>query len=141
MKKNLFSNVLTLSWNLLLVYLCYTLCRLIFLCVNWEMFNDHLTFVYGLSLLGAGIIFDTTAILYSNALFLLLFLFPLHWKENIRFYKITRILFTTVNSLFLISNLADCVYFRFTGRRTTMSVLQEFSHEGEGQLTLSLIHI
>ena len=135
MKKNLFSNVLTLSWNLLLVYLCYTLCRLIFLCVNWEMFNDHLTFVYGLSLLGAGIIFDTTAILYSNALFLLLFLFPLHWKENIRFYKITRILFTTVNSLFLISNLADCVYFRFTGRRTTMSVLQEFSHEGEGQLT------
>ena len=44
MKKNLFSNVLTLSWNLLLVYLCYTLCRLIFLCVNWEMFNDHLTF-------------------------------------------------------------------------------------------------
>ena len=27
-------------------------------------------------------------------------------------------------------NLADVVYFRFTGRRTTASVFQEFSHEG-----------
>lgn len=134
MKKNLFSNVLTLSWNVLLVYLCYTLCRLVFLCVNWDMFHDHLTFSYASSLFGAGIIFDTTAILYSNALFILLFLFPFHLKENIRFYKTIRILFTAVNGFFLISNLADCVYFRFTGRRTTMSVLQEFSHEGEGQL-------
>lgn len=135
MKKELFANVLTLVWNLVLVYVCYTLCRLAFLLLNWDVFSGHLTWGYAVSLFRAGIIFDTTAILYSNALFILLFLFPLHWKETPVFYKVVRWLFTTVNTFFLITNLIDCVYFRFTGRRTTMTVLQEFSHEGEGKLT------
>ena len=135
MKRNLFSNVGTLAWNLLVIYLCYTLCRLVFLCVNWDTFGEYMTCRYALNLFGAGIIFDTTAILYSNALFILLFLFPLHWKETPGFYRAVRWLFTVVNTFFLITNLIDCVYFRFTGRRTTMTVLQEFSHEGEGQLT------
>lgn len=98
MKKELFSNVLSLVWNLLLVYVCYTLSRLVFLCVNWDTFSEHLTFGYAMSLFGAGIIFDTTAILYSNALFILLFLFPLHWKETPVFYKIVRWVFTSVNT-------------------------------------------
>lgn len=125
-KKELFSNVLTLAWNLLLVYVCYTLCRLAFLFVNWDTFSEHLTFGYAMSLFGAGIIFDTTAILYSNALFILLFLFPLHWKETPVFYKIVRWVFASVNTFFLITNLIDCVYFRFTGRRTTMTVCRNF---------------
>ncbi len=135
MKKELFANVLTLIWNLVLVYVCYTLCRLAFLFVNWDTFGGHLTWKYAIGLFGAGMIFDTSAILYSNALFILLFLFPLHWKETPMFYKIVRWAFAVVNTFFLITNLIDCVYFRFTGRRTTMSVLQEFSHEGEGKLT------
>lgn len=135
MKKEFFANVLTLVWNLVLVYVCYTLCRLVFLFINWETFSGHLTWGYAVSLFGAGIIFDTTAILYSNALFILLFLFPLHWKETPVFYKVVRWLFAAVNTFFLITNLIDCVYFRFTGRRTTMTVLQEFSHEGDGKLT------
>lgn len=135
MKKELFANVLTLIWNLVLVYVCYTLCRLAFLFVNWDTFGGHLTWKYAIDLFGAGIIFDTSAILYSNALFILLFLFPLHWKETPMFYKIVRWAFAVVNTFLLITNLIDCVYFRFTGRRTTMSVLQEFSHEGEGKLT------
>lgn len=135
MKKEFFANVLTLVWNLVLVYVCYTLCRLVFLLINWETFSGHLTWGYAVSLFGAGIIFDTTAILYSNALFILLFLFPLHWKETPVFYKVVRWLFAAVNTFFLITNLIDCVYFRFTGRRTTMTVLQEFSHEGDGKLT------
>lgn len=58
MKKELFSNVLSLVWNLLLVYVCYTLCRLAFLFVNWDTFSGNLTWGYAISLLGAGIIFD-----------------------------------------------------------------------------------
>ena len=44
MKKELFSNVLSLVWNLLLVYVCYTLSRLVFLCVNWDTFSEHFDF-------------------------------------------------------------------------------------------------
>lgn len=135
MKKVLFSNVFSLIWNLLLVYVCYSVCRLAFLLENFQLFGDHLSWGYALSLFGAGIIFDTSAILYSNALFILLFLLPLHWKENKSFYGIVRWIYTVVNGLFLTSNLIDCVYFRFSGRRTTMSVFQEFGNEGGGNLT------
>lgn len=135
MKKTLFSNLLSLASNLLLVYVCYSLCRLVFVLVNRDIFAESLDWDYALTLFGAGIIFDTTAILYSNALFILLFLLPLHWKENARFYRVTRWLFTIINTFFLVTNLIDCVYFRFTGRRTTMTVLEEFKNEGGGSLT------
>ena len=105
-----------------------------FLLENFRLFSENLTGEYALNMFGAGIIFDTTAILYSNALFILLFLLPFHWKENATFYKVVRWIFTVVNGFFLISNLVDCVYFRFSGRRTTMSVFQEFSNEGGGNL-------
>ena len=117
MKKDVFSNVLTLVWNLLLIYICYSLCRLVFLLVNWDTFSGHMNFSYALSLFGAGIIFDTSAILYSNALFIFLFLFPLHWKENAAFYKVVRWIFTVANTFFLITNLIDCVYYRFMNVR------------------------
>lgn len=135
MKKILFSNVFSLVWNLLLVYICYSLCRLAFLLENFRLFAGHLDWGYALSLFGAGLIFDTSAILYTNALFILLFLLPLHWKETKSFYRIVRGIYVTVNGLFLAINLIDCVYFRFAGRRTTMSVFQEFGNEGGGNLT------
>lgn len=128
------ANLLPLIWNLILVYIVYFICRLAFVLVNWDVFGGNLSFGYAMSLFGAGVIFDTTAILYSNALFILLFLLPFHWKENARFYQVVRWLFTIVNSIMLITNLIDCVYFGYTGKRTTTSVLQEFQHEGGGNL-------
>lgn len=135
MKKSSYvANLLPLIWNLVLVYIVYFICRLAFVLVNWDVFGGNLSFGYAMSLFGAGVIFDTTAILYSNTLFILLFLLPFHWKENARFYQVVRWLFTIVNSIMLITNLIDCVYFGYTGKRTTTSVLQEFQHEGGGNL-------
>lgn len=135
MKKSSYvANLLPLIWNLVLVYIVYFICRLAFVLVNWDVFGGNLSFGYAMNLFGAGVIFDTTAILYSNALFILLFLLPFHWKENARFYQVVRWLFTIVNSIMLITNLIDCVYFGYTGKRTTTSVLQEFQHEGGGNL-------
>lgn len=134
-KRTLFSNVGSLAWNLLLVYVCYFICRLTFLLTNWAIFGDQFEWGYMFRLFAAGTIFDTTAILYSNALFIVLFLFPFHWKERSAFYRVVRWVFVAVNTFFLISNLVDCVYFCFSGRRTTMSVFQEFSHEAGGNMT------
>lgn len=134
MKKILFSNIFSLVWNLLLVYICYSLCRLAFLLENFRLFGEYLDWSYALNLFGAGLIFDTSAILYTNALFIFLFLLPSHWKETKVFYRIIRGVYVTVNGLFLAINLIDCVYFRFSGRRTTMSVFQEFGNEGGGNL-------
>ena len=126
------SNVGALVINLVIVYLAYSLCRLLFLLTNWGMYADHIDMAYAMKMMSAGVIFDTTAILYSNALIIVLFLLPLHWKENAIYYKVVRWIYVVVNSLCVWTNLGDCAYFPFTSRRTTMSVIDEFSHEGVG---------
>ena len=77
-----------------------------------------------------GLLFDTSAILYTNALYVVMMLFPLHWKENKIYHKVCQWLFVVVNSITFAINLADSVYFRYTMRRTTTTVFEEFSNEG-----------
>ena len=121
-------------WNLLVVYITYTLCRAVFLALNWPLYAGTLTFGHGLELFGAGLVFDTPAILYTNAVILLMFLLPLHWKERPGYYRVARWIYTIVNSIAVYMNLMDCVYFPFTGKRTTASVFAEFSNEGTGEM-------
>ena len=138
MKRNLSplssSPVLALLWNLLVVYIAYTVCRIVFLALNWSLYSGTLTLSHGLELFGAGLLFDTPAILYTNAIILLMFLLPLHWKEHPAFYRVARWIYTIVNSIAVYMNLMDCVYFPFTGKRTTASVFAEFSNESTGEM-------
>lgn len=122
----------SLVWNLLLVYLVMSVCRLAFLLTNYNIFADHMTLAYALKLFGAGLIFDTTAIMYGNVLLILLFLFPLHFKENTIYYKVCHWLFTIVNGIFVVANLADITYFPFIGRRATAGFFKEFGGEQGG---------
>ena len=133
MKHNL-SVICGLIWDLLVVYCAYTLCRAVFLALNWSMYAGTLTFSHTMGLFGAGLLFDTPAILYTNAIILLMFLLPLHWKEHPGYYRVARWIFTIVNSIAVYMNLMDCVYFPFTGKRTTASVFSEFSNEGTGEM-------
>ena len=131
--KNLYQ-LPALLWNTLVVYAAYAICRLTFLLVNMGIYEgtsaSHLA-----SLFGAGLLFDTSAIIYTNALMLLLFMLPLPWKETTGYYRTARWIYVIVNAICLATNLIDCVYFQFTGRRTTLSVLNEFSNEGAGAMT------
>lgn len=126
--------LVALLWNLLVAYIAYTLCRGVFLILNWPLYAGTLTWSHRLSLFGAGLRFDTPAILYTNAIILLMFLLPLHWKEHPGYYRIARWIYTVVNSIAVYMNLMDCVYFPFTGKRTTASVFAEFSNEGTGEM-------
>ena len=126
--------VVALLWDLLVIYCAYTLCRAVFLILNWSLYADTLTFGHGLELFGAGLLFDTPAILYTNAVILLMFLLPLHWKESPAFYRVARWIYTIVNSIAVYMNLMDCVYFPFTGKRTTASVFAEFSNEETSEM-------
>ena len=132
-------------WNLLIVYIAYTLCRIIFLFVNWDAYSDTMTWGHALHLMRAGLIFDTTAILYTNLIVMLLLLIPIphtlhtspsipHSPFRILHSSVTRWIYTVINSLCIYTNLIDCVYFQYTGKRTTISVLNEFSHEGAGNM-------
>ena len=124
--------VVALACNLFVVYLLFTLCRLVFLVTNWGLYAGTMTWGHAISLFGAGLIFDTTAILYLNALVIVMMLFPLHWKERVGYYMVVKWIYVIFNSVALWANLCDCVYFPYTGKRTTTSVFYEFSNEGIG---------
>ena len=123
-----------LIWDLLVVYCSYTLCRAVFLALNWSSYAGTLTFTHGMELFGAGLLFDTPAILYTNSLILLMFLIPLHLKDSPIYYRVARWIYVIVNSIAVYMNLMDCVYFPFTGKRTTASIFAEFSNEGTGEM-------
>ena len=123
--------VVALLCNLLVVFAMFTLTRLVFVWCNSSLYADHMSAGYLFQLLLAGLHFDRTAILYLNSWMILLFLLPLHWKENNRVvFRIARILYVVINFIGIAANLCDCAYFPFTGKRTTFDVFREFSNEG-----------
>ena len=64
--------------NLVMAYVVYMLCRILYVAVNWEIFGEGFTNLSLLSLFRGSLLFDTSAILYTNALYALLMLLPLH---------------------------------------------------------------
>ena len=115
--------------NLLLAYAVYFLARIIYLTINYSYFYQDLTLVHLFELLGAGLVFDTSAILVTNIPYIVLILLPWHGKERPAYQQFCRWVFVIVNSLALAINLIDACYFRFTMRRTTTTVFSEFANE------------
>ena len=114
--------------NLLLAYVVYFLARMVFFAENYQLYGQ-IGWGHFMELLRGGLTFDTSAILYTNALWVLLVLFPLHKKERPGYHRFCRWLFVVVNVLSLALNLCDAVYYRFSMRRTTTTIFQEFENE------------
>lgn len=127
---NSFAPLLTVVCNLVLAYVVYFVCRIVFLLTNYSSFSDNLTAGHLMEMLRGGFLFDSSAIMYTNVLWIVMVLFPLHLKETPIYRKVCKWLFVVVNSLAVVMNLCDCVYFQYTSRRTTSTVFSEFSHEG-----------
>lgn len=129
-KLPIWSTPLAFLFNLLWVYIMYGLCRLVFFFQNYDTFASSVAQLDPTNVaVGIGF-FDTSAILYTNALYALLMLLPLHWKERKNWRIAAKSVYLLVNGLAIAANMSDAVYFKYTGRRTTMSVFHEFSNEG-----------
>ncbi|PJI21995.1 LTA synthase family protein [Prevotella intermedia] len=121
--------LLSLVANVVLAYLVYLVARVAYLLENYSFFKEGLNFGHLMRMFRGGLMFDTTALVYSNALYILLMLFPLWLKETDAYHRFCRWLFVVVNAIGLFLNLCDAVYFPFTLRRTTTSVFREFDNE------------
>lgn len=138
---SVFSTPVTAIYNLFLVYVCFFLCRVAFLCVNLAYYPD-LTASRLMEMFSGGLLFDTSAILYTNSLYILLMLLPLHYKENFSYQKVVKGLFVVTNAVAIALNLMDTVYFQYTNRRTTATVFSQFKHEDNlgGIVGLEFLH-
>ena len=118
--------------NLLLLFLLYMLCRAVYVAEFWDLYSAGWAELSLGSLLRGGLRFDTSAIIYTNLLWLLVVLlpWPCRWYHSAAWQKLGKWLFVVVNALMLSINLFDTVYSRYTGRRTTWSFFSEFSNEG-----------
>jgi phosphoglycerol transferase MdoB-like AlkP superfamily enzyme len=110
------------AWNLGMAYIVYFIARLVFLVANYSFYEGHLAFPHLMEMLGGGLVFDTAAILVTNSLYIVVLLLT-PWR------RLAQWVYVVINAVALAVNLADCVYFRFTMRRTTTTVFNEFQNE------------
>lgn len=137
-RESVISPLLAVAANLLMVYVVYTLCRLEYLCINWSYFSQTREEGHILNLFLAGWRFDTPGIFYTNALYVLMMLIPIHLKERAGWYRACKWVFILINSIALLINLADSVYFSYTLHRTAWSIFEEFGNEDNSTKIVTL---
>ena len=117
-----------LALRLLLVFAFYTITRWLFYVLNQSLFAD-MDIGYLIKLMYHGLRFDASAIAYTNSLVILMHIIPFRFRYNKVYQKIISIIFYVVNAIGITLNLIDVVYYRFTLKRTTTGVFQEFENE------------
>ncbi|AYL96255.1 alkaline phosphatase family protein [Mucilaginibacter celer] len=122
-----------LLYRLFLGYLFYFMARVLFFA-----FNTHLFAVDGfwalLKLCYYGMAFDTTALLYTNSLFILLSVLPLKVNTRPGFQKGMAVLYFITNLLCYATNFVDIIYYRFSQVRSTKATLDVLADENNKKL-------
>lgn len=129
MKIKHYSPYMALMINIAIMYVIYALCRIEFILVNYDPLMPALLQNSWYDIIVGSLRFDTAGLFYINAAYILIMLLPLKIREHKTYQTIAKCIFLITNSIGIIANLADSLYFPFTGRRTTFSVVSEFANE------------
>ncbi len=78
-----------------------------------------------------GLRFDITALLYGNALYILLMAVPFVIRHNKLYNKIADIIFCVCNSILILPNHIDVIYYRFSLKRLTSDIFKYMSTGGD----------
>lgn len=126
--KGWFGPYLAMAIRLGLMLLLYGILRLGFYGFNMAQF-PQVTFSELMYMMAGGVKFDIVALLYINILYILLVSFPVPFKYNPTFSKISKWVFVVSNSIGIALNLVDFAYYPFTLKRTTGTVFGQFANE------------
>lgn len=120
-------------YRVVLVLFLLMLCRGLFYLLNMQMFQG-ISFKDWTRIFRGGLRFDVAAMFYFNLLPLVMMVLPLppDWRNSKGYKKSIKIVFLVCNSIALLLNCIDFIYYRFTLRRTTVAVLKEFKNEENG---------
>ncbi len=122
-------NILTgLIWWLAVCMLLLSLSRIGFYVFNSDMFPG-VTIKELLSAFKGGFVFDLSAMVYFNSLFIIFLIVPFDIRYNKIYIGFAEGLFYVINFLLLAFNGADYIYFHFLGKRATADVFGTFSNE------------
>ena len=118
----------TLFLRISLAYIFYFFARVLFYFYNSNMIiiESLQEFFY---LCFIGLTFDTSAILYANALFILISLIPFKNFTNEKFQYRIMILYFSTNLIAYSTNFFDFIYYRFSQSRLTTRVFDILENE------------
>ena len=118
----------TLLLRISIAYLFYFIARVLF-----YIYNDHIIIVESFEeffkLCLIGLTFDTSAILYTNALFILISLLPIKNNSSISFQKGMFFLYFSTNIIAYSTNFFDFIYYEFSQSRLTTTVFDIVENE------------
>lgn len=117
-----------LAYRFAIVLIIYTLCRIGFFLFNAGLFQD-ISFAKYLRILHGGLKFDVSALVYINAIFILLHVIPFAFKYRTGYQQFCKWLFIISNSIGIAANFADFAYYKYTLKRTTATVYSQFRNE------------
>ena len=128
MKEIRFQEIFALIYRIFLAYFFYQIARLLFWFFNKDLIAVDRVSEY-LNLAYRGIAFDTTAILYVNALFILLSIIPIVINTKKSYQKFLFYLYFITNGISYGMNFGDFVYFKFSQARLTTAAMNVAQHE------------
>ena len=123
LKQNIYTALLE---KLIIVLFLFFLTRVIFYIFNYSHFTN-ITGKGWLLVIAGGLRFDISAICLLNIPFIFLQAIPFNFRNTLVYRRISKVLFFAVNSVALLANCIDFVYFRFTMKRTTADFFSLFS--------------
>jgi phosphoglycerol transferase MdoB-like AlkP superfamily enzyme len=126
---------LVFFYRLFLAYFFYFIARVLFYIFNKDLLNID-SFSELVNVFYRGFAFDTTAILYVNALFTLFSLLPLFVNTNKKYQKVLFYVYFIPNLIAYATNFIDMIYYRFSNFRLTMTTFDEFKNETNGNALL-----
>ncbi len=121
-------HITALVKRLAILLLLFQISRIAFYLFNLAHFQDISPESFLRMMLG-GLKFDLSAVLYVNALFILLSVLPFKFRDRTAYQKALKYLFFTTNGIAFALNTMDFFYFDFTLKRSTADVFM-FAKEG-----------
>lgn len=121
-----FTHLKLLGKRLLLVIALYQVCRILFFILNTSSFLNVSVYEF----LG-GIRFDFSTIAYTNLIIIAAHAIPGDFKNNQLYQKILKGLFYALNAIFIATNFVDMEYYKFTGKRSSYSMITAKGMENE----------
>ncbi|HEX2967752.1 MAG TPA: sulfatase-like hydrolase/transferase [Bacteroidales bacterium] len=116
------------AYRMILIMLLFSLSRAGFFLFNHRMFPG-VDISQFLTMMKGGFVFDLSAVVYINMLYILLIIVPFDFRYRGGYETMLKYVFLITNGIALAISGMDYVYYRFIGKRATAEVFQTFSNE------------
>lgn len=127
-----------LVMHLSMLMALYMLLRLLFYLFN-SGYYEGLTLIRVWDIFRGGLLFDLSALMYLNGVYIVLYLLPLAFVQTKVWQKFMFWLFIIPNAVAISFNTGDIIYFDFTLKRTTADVFIFAGENNMGALFLDFL--